>query len=82
MFDRKKVHNEPARQNSLDQKAEIDQKEFAVESENDSRNDLDYSGSSKKTDPAEIALVKRLDWYAIGVGASVIPTCKWKSFCV
>lgn len=24
---------------------------------------LDYSGAAKKTNPAEIALVKKLDWY-------------------
>lgn len=24
---------------------------------------LDYSGAHKKTDPKEIALVKKLDWY-------------------
>lgn len=24
---------------------------------------IDYSGAAKKTDPREIALVKKLDWY-------------------
>lgn len=38
---------------------------------------VDYSGAAKKTDPAEIALVKKLDWY-------IMPTlCKhnevWKA---
>jgi len=44
------------------EKAEIAQKEYLgdVELEHDN---LDYSGSHKKTDPAEIALVKRLDMF-------------------
>lgn len=34
---------------------------------------VDYSGASKKTDPAEIALVKKLDWYIMPVLWSVLP---------
>jgi hypothetical protein len=36
--------------------------DYPVKGEEVSEN-IDYSGAAKKTDPAEIALVKKLDWY-------------------
>lgn len=46
-----------------DEKAGYAQKEYVVDSENESREALDYSGAHEKTDPAEIKLVKRLDLF-------------------
>lgn len=47
----------------MDEKADFDQKEFVIDSENESRKNVDYSGAYKKTDPVEIKLVKRLDLF-------------------
>ena len=33
---------------------------------------LDYSGAHEKTDPAEIALVKKLDWYIMPMSVNAI----------
>lgn len=46
-----------------DEKADIAQKEYFADTEMESNENFDYSGAHEKTDPAEIALVKRLDLF-------------------
>lgn len=45
------------------EKVDIDQQEYAVEEKAATDVNVDYSGAHKKTDPAEIKLVKKLDWF-------------------
>ena len=45
------------------EKVESSRYEPDAESKQDGTKQLDYSGAHAKTDPAEIALVKKLDWY-------------------
>ncbi|KAK5072418.1 hypothetical protein LTR64_005112 [Lithohypha guttulata] len=46
-----------------DEKVDVAQSEYMVESDKESHEPLDYSGAHEKTDPAEIKLVKRLDLF-------------------
>lgn len=46
-----------------DEKIDVAQSEYMVESDKESHEPLDYSGAHEKTDPAEIKLVKRLDLF-------------------
>lgn len=45
------------------EKVESSRYEQDVDTKHDGDKKLDYSGAHAKTDPAEIALVKKLDWY-------------------
>lgn len=60
-----KVHSEARRRSSV--KSDILQKEYLGDTELEPNTNLDYSGAAKKTDPAEIKLVKRLDLFIMPV---------------
>lgn len=45
------------------EKVESSRYEQDIDTKQDGDKRLDYSGAHAKTDPAEIALVKKLDWY-------------------
>lgn len=60
-----KVHSDARRRSSV--KSDILQKEYLGDTELEPNTNLDYSGAAKKTDPAEIKLVKRLDLFIMPV---------------
>lgn len=51
------------RNNDYLEKVESSRYEADVDSKQSGTKQLDYSGAHAKTDPAEIALVRKLDWY-------------------
>ena len=58
------AHNE---RRLSDEKIDIAQKEYIIDSENESAERVDYSGAHEKTDPREIRLVKKLDLWIMSV---------------
>lgn len=61
MADTKQPHILHDERSLSDEKAKVAQKEYALDSENELSENVDYSGAHEKTDPKEIRLVKKLD---------------------
>lgn len=61
MADSKQTRVSQDERSLSEEKSKVAQREYVLDSENESSENVDYSGAHEKTDPKEIRLVKKLD---------------------